>query len=76
MSSGHTAHWPIVHRQSLRRRRDASPSPSRILMRQIQNRVKAGQKPSGLDPAPDLPCEPKMRAKGSREGPRLLTRIN
>lgn len=36
----------------------------------------AGQKPPALDPASDQPSEPKMRAKGSPERPRLLARVN
>jgi putative transposase len=53
--------FPIVNK--------ATPQPR-------QGFAGAGQKPPALDPAPDLPCEPKMRAKGSRERPRLLARVN
>jgi hypothetical protein len=69
----------IAHPRSLLRRRDTSPSPSGILIRQIQNRVKGPLTPGKNRPpdrASDLPSEPKMRTKGSPERLRLLATIN
>ena len=54
---------------ALRNLNKADPKPR-------QGFANAGPKSPALDPASDLPSEPKMRAKGSPERPRLLARIN